>query len=100
MIVIVITLNLIFGVIIDTFANLREEKHERDEIMRNNCLVCSLNRSAFENKRVTFEQHIKKEHNIWNYFFFIVLLKVKDPTDFTGPESYVYEMIKVSRFVF
>jgi len=54
-----------------------------------------LNRSAFDNKTVSFEEHIKHEHNMWHYLYFIVLVKVKDPTEFTGPESYVYAMVKV-----
>jgi len=54
-----------------------------------------LNRSAFDNKTVSFEEHIKSEHNMWHYLYFIVLVKVKDPTEFTGPESYVYAMVKV-----
>ena len=33
---------------------------------------------------------------MWHYLYFIVLVKVKDPTEFTGPESYVYAMIKVN----
>ena len=32
---------------------------------------------------------------MWHYLFFIILVKVKDPTEFTGPESYVYSMIQV-----
>ena len=39
-IVIIIILNLIFGVIIDTFADLRSEKQQKDEILRNTCFVC------------------------------------------------------------
>lgn len=35
------------------------------------------------------------EHNMWHYLFFIVLVKVKDSTEYTGPESYVAEMIRV-----
>lgn len=31
---------------------------------------------------------------MWHYLYFIVLIKVKDPTEFTGPESYVYAMVK------
>lgn len=58
--------------------------------------VLGLNRSAFDNKIVSFEDHIKCEHNMWHYLFFIVLIKVKDPTEFTGPESYVYTMVKAS----
>lgn len=33
---------------------------------------------------------------MWHYLYFIVLIKVKDPTEFTGPESYVYAMVKAS----
>ena len=39
-IVIIIVLNLIFGVIIDTFADLRSEKQTKDEILRNSCFIC------------------------------------------------------------
>uniref|UniRef100_A0A1B6EDM6 Inositol 1,4,5-trisphosphate receptor n=1 Tax=Clastoptera arizonana TaxID=38151 RepID=A0A1B6EDM6_9HEMI len=93
-IVIIIVLNLIFGVIIDTFADLRSEKQEKELILKNTCFICGLNRSAFDNKTVSFEEHIKCEHNMWHYLYFIVLVKVKDPTEFTGPESYVYAMVK------
>ncbi|KAL4226234.1 Inositol 1 [Mactra antiquata] len=93
-IVIIIILNLIFGVIIDTFADLRSEKQNKDEILRNTCFICSLPRSAFDNKSVSFEEHIKVEHNMWHYLNFIVLVKVKKSTEFTGPESYVSEMVK------
>ncbi|KAG7262485.1 hypothetical protein CRUP_018671 [Coryphaenoides rupestris] len=51
-------------------------------------------RDKFDNKTVTFEEHIKVEHNMWHYLFFIVLVKVKDSTEYTGPESYVAEMIR------
>lgn len=54
-----------------------------------------LERDKFDNKTVSFEEHIKLEHNIWNYLYFIVLLREKNKTDYTGPESYVARMIKV-----
>lgn len=59
-------------------------------------LCTGLNRSAFDNKTVSFEEHIKSEHNMWHYLYFMVLVRVKDPTEFTGPESYVHSMIKVN----
>ncbi|XP_043281017.1 inositol 1,4,5-trisphosphate receptor isoform X5 [Venturia canescens] len=93
-IVIIIVLNLIFGVIIDTFADLRSEKQQKELILKNTCFICGLNRSAFDNKTVSFEEHVKHEHNMWHFLYFIVLVKVKDPTEFTGPESYVYAMVK------
>nr|KAF6335286.1 inositol 1,4,5-trisphosphate receptor type 1 [Pipistrellus kuhlii] len=92
--VIIIVLNLIFGVIIDTFADLRSEKQKKEEILKTTCFICGLERDKFDNKTVTFEEHIKEEHNMWHYLCFIVLVKVKDSTEYTGPESYVAEMIQ------
>ncbi|KRT78522.1 ion channel, partial [Oryctes borbonicus] len=95
-IVIIIVLNLIFGVIIDTFADLRSEKQHKESALKNTCFICGLQRSSFDNKTVSFEEHTKHEHNMWHYLHFIVLIKVKDPTEFTGPESYVSSMVKAS----
>uniref|UniRef100_UPI00358E2778 inositol 1,4,5-trisphosphate-gated calcium channel ITPR1-like n=1 Tax=Myxine glutinosa TaxID=7769 RepID=UPI00358E2778 len=92
-VVIIIVLNLIFGVIIDTFADLRSEKQKKEETLKTTCFICGLERDKFDNKTVTFEEHIRKDHNMWNYLFFIVLIRVKDPTEYTGPESYVAKMI-------
>ena len=39
-IVIIIVLNLIFGVIIDTFADLRSENQTKEEILKNSCFIC------------------------------------------------------------
>lgn len=39
-IVIIIVLNLIFGVIIDTFADLRSEKQRKEEILKTTCFIC------------------------------------------------------------
>ncbi|XP_076859966.1 inositol 1,4,5-trisphosphate-gated calcium channel ITPR3 [Brachyhypopomus gauderio] len=93
-IVIIIVLNLIFGVIIDTFADLRSEKQKKEEILKTTCFICGLERDKFDNKTVSFEEHINMEHNIWNYLYFIVLVREKNKTDYTGPESYVAHMIK------
>lgn len=59
--------------------------------------LAGLERDKFDNKTVSFEEHIKSEHNMWHYLYFMVLVRVKDPTEYTGPESYVNKMIAVSR---
>lgn len=93
-VLIVIVLNLIFGVIIDTFGDLRTEKNENETILKNNCFICGLERGKFDNKAITFEEHNEIEHNLWHYLYFIVWLQIKDETEFTGPESYVAECVK------
>merc|ERR1712142_1119206 len=93
-VVIILVLNLIFGVIVDTFADLRPERQAKEETIKNSCFICGLNRKVFDNTYTTFEEHISLEHNMWHYLYFLVLLKVKDPTEFTGPESYIFKMIE------
>lgn len=39
-VVIIIVLNLIFGVIIDTFADLRSEKQQKETDLKNTCFIC------------------------------------------------------------
>ena len=48
-VVIIIVLNLIFGVIIDTFADLRTEKNNKEEIIKNTCFICGLERKVVFN---------------------------------------------------
>lgn len=38
-------MNMISGIIIDTFAELRDEKNSTEENKRNMCYVCSISRS-------------------------------------------------------
>lgn len=44
----VVFMNIIFGIIIDTFAVLRDENKKKEENIRNICFVCSLNRTKIE----------------------------------------------------
>jgi len=46
-IVIVIGLNVIFGIIVDTFSELRDEKHRIEDDIQNYCFICSLPRFFF-----------------------------------------------------
>ena len=40
-----------------------------------------------------FEYHIKKEHNLWQYLYFILHLQLKDQDEYTGQESFVAEKV-------
>lgn len=48
----------IFGVIIDTFADLRSEKQQKEEIIKNSCFICGKNTifcNLIENEIEIFE---------------------------------------------
>ena len=39
-----------------------------------------------------FETHVQKEHNLANYMFFLMYLISKPDTEYTGQETYVWNM--------
>jgi len=88
-----ILMNIIFGIIIDTFAELREKAQEIDQEITGRCFICGIERFRFDqmsNGGTGFEEHIKNEHNMWKYLFFLVYLKERDFDDYSGGESYVF----------
>ncbi|CAK4925818.1 unnamed protein product [Aphanomyces euteiches] len=97
--VIVLLLNIIFGITIDTFSDLRLETNEREDLMKNQCFVCGLTRDVFDNHYMQqgisngFQKHMAEEHNMWNYLYFIVHLQSRDLTECTGPEAYVKSLL-------
>jgi len=86
-----ILMNIIFGIIIDTFGELRSRRDEIKNDIYGTCFICALESSVFERKSTTgdFFYHVKYEHHMWDYLAFIVYLQEKPETEYTGMESYV-----------
>lgn len=55
---------------------------------KNFCFICGLNRQTFESLK-GFKYHIEKEHNPWNYLFFIYNLRYKKKTNLRGLEVFI-----------
>jgi len=86
----IILYNILFGIIIDTFAQLRQQKNEMDSDKTNKCYICDYTRLVFDKETEGgFVRHIMKDHNLWNYVYYMVHLNSKDDSDYTGIESTV-----------
>lgn len=92
-IMIVIFLNILFGIIIDTFAELRDDKSKKEEDMRTKCLICGIDSYTFDRYGSGFTAHVKLEHNMWQYLYFLHHLRRKEATEYTGQESYVAQCV-------
>merc|ERR1711934_412746 len=44
---------------------------------------------TFDKQGTPFDIHIKAEHNMWKYLYYLVYLQTKDETEYNGLESYV-----------
>ena len=92
-IMIILLLNLIFGMIIDAFGDLRDQKTSNEEDHKNVCFICGIDRSDFE-RHTSFENHIANDHNIWAYVYYIVYLLDRQKTakvEMTDIENFVLE---------
>jgi len=88
-IVIILSLNMVFGIILDTFGELREKKSDIEEDIRSRCFICSLESDLFQRQALGFEHHIKHEHNMWHYLYYFTYLDHKNPDDYTSAEIHV-----------
>jgi len=68
----VIVLNVLFGIIVDTFGQLRATEAESEKDISNVCFICGLDRQILDREGSGFSDHINKEHQKWNYMKYIV----------------------------
>jgi len=88
-VIIIILLNIVFGIILDTFGELRDERSKIEEDIRTNCFICSMGNDQLNDSVLGFEHHIKHEHNMWHYLYFFIFIDEKDQDEYTQAEEYV-----------
>eukprot|EP00451_Oxyrrhis_marina_P030428 CAMPEP_0204370556 /NCGR_PEP_ID=MMETSP0469-20131031/45822_1 /ASSEMBLY_ACC=CAM_ASM_000384 /TAXON_ID=2969 /ORGANISM="Oxyrrhis marina" /LENGTH=992 /DNA_ID=CAMNT_0051360491 /DNA_START=18 /DNA_END=2996 /DNA_ORIENTATION=- len=97
----VVLLNIIFGIIVDTFSALRTDAQRRADRARGFCFICDLSLNTIEAAMAAgrgstgsgFVIHINEEHSVWDYIYFIFYIKGKDPTQYTGAEHILRSQI-------
>jgi len=98
----IIMVAIVTGIIIDAFGASRDRRKEVEEDQAGKCFICGIENSRFETKRPKdkhdtrhygFAWHLEKEHNQWNYVYFLAHLSLKDPNEYTGSESYVAALV-------
>jgi len=92
-VVIALLLNVVFGIIIDSFGELRMRNLAIKHDMENNCFICGVDRFTLDTKGGGFPLHIRMHHNMWLYLYMIVYLREKDPTEYNGWEQHVANML-------
>merc|ERR1712216_94234 len=97
LIVLVVLLNVIFGIIIDTFSELRQIKIEKKKDREGFCFICGIPAQTFEqasSEPGPFKRHIKNDHYMWSYLSFILFIWEQDKDDDDGLELYVRKLLE------
>jgi len=95
--VLVVLLNVVFGIIIDTFSELRQKKMERLSDTFGTCFICGQAKEIFDKAAASphgFKEHIVNDHKMWNYVFFMIFIWEQDQDDDDGLELYVRNLIR------
>jgi hypothetical protein len=99
LLVLIVLLNIIFGIIIDTFGELRAKKLERQKDTVERCFTCGIDKQVFDRASKLpngFKTHITNDHNMWNYLYFMIYIWEQDKDDDDGLEQYVRRCVAVN----
>ena len=86
---------MVSGLIVDTFESLRGIREEKEEDMKSSCFICGMDKEKIEKYypgKEGFEKHLQ-DHSLVNYFFYTFYLEDKDPSEYSGIESYIKNQI-------
>ncbi len=82
-------IDMVFGIVIKSFDELRHSNQKYTNDKLNNCFICHSNRHLLDKMRINFHEHVTNNHNVWNYVEYMISLKLKDIHDLSAINQYV-----------
>lgn len=86
-------LNMINGIIINTFTSMSDDLEMKMNDIENKCFICNLDKTSLRKSQVDPDEHKKKQHNIKNYILYFVNVKIKKSKDHNFDEAEVMKCI-------
>jgi len=99
-VVTIIGLNVVFGIIVDSFSELRDEKFRIEEAMTGECFICGIKSAEFDRNGAGWTSHKKAEHNMWEYLYFFIHLDYKEATEYSYLEHTIAGKIVANEYDF
>jgi len=87
-------LNIVNGIVVDTFQEYRESNSENEHQLKNVCYICSLDRGSFEIKAIDFDYHRANEHSIRDYIDFLIKIYTEDEYNLDSTGSQTLKLLK------
>ena len=100
LICIIIMIDLVFGIILGTFSDMREKERKHDSDKINNCFVCHINRETVEKRKEDFKYHRDKKHNLWNYVHYMIFLKFSEIHELNAMNSFARHNLDLKNICF
>ena len=71
-------LKIVYGIILDSFGELRQAHYLIEKDIANNCFICNIEKDECEKNNISFEEHCNQVHNVWDYAFYMITLRMKE----------------------
>jgi hypothetical protein len=91
---VILMLNMIFGIIIEAFGDLRQKEQQINKDKKEICFICGVDKDTLEKKGEKLDVHREKVHNIWTYVDYILGLRFVDIQETNSINSYVIESLE------
>ena len=88
-----VMLRIVFGIVLDSFRELRKKHYNIVKDMSNKCFICNLEKDICEKNNKSFKEHCEIEHNLWDYANYMILLRMQDPHDLNAVKSRCQSLI-------
>ena len=88
-----VMLHIVFGIILDSFGELRQAHYVIEKDIANHCFICNIVKDECEKNNESFKDHCENVHNVWDYAFYMITLRMSDPQDLNAVNSRNREMI-------
>jgi hypothetical protein len=92
-VIILILLNIIFGIIIDTYADLKEKRQKIKDDVNDRCYICGGLKNELTKDSKGWSEHFMDKHSVFAYLAFIVYISEKKEEDCNGLEKSVKNQI-------
>ena len=89
----VMMLKIVFGIILDSFTELREFKSNIEKDMKFKCFICNIEKDECEKKNQDFNKHCQETHNVWDYANYMIMLRMADFKKLNGVNFMCKKMI-------
>jgi len=86
---------VVSGTIIDNLGSLRDLRSRIADDLSEKCFICSIDRHVFQDiKENGFEEHVRNDHNVFDYLSFFIYLQDTDEFDYTPAEKFVSDRLR------
>ena len=89
----VMMIKIVFGIIFESFTELRDIKNNKERDWSFRCFICNIEKDECEKQNEDFYEHCNRIHNVWDYAYYIIMLKMTDFQDLNGINAICKEMI-------